>query len=72
LKKKIPKIERWVLAPHALSRMEELTQVITQPDSITPQGPKWILKKKLPARDDHSIAAVLLEKRRMNYESSSQ
>ena len=67
---KKPVIKNWVLSPHAVKRMEErkislaeLQTVLSQPDLIIPQGPKWIFAKRLPARRDNLIAAVLLQKK---------
>ena len=64
-----PKIERWVLAPHAARRIQEraigvddLALVLTDPDRVIPQGPKYIFSKVLPGRDDNALAAVVLER----------
>ena len=67
---KKPVIKNWVLSPHAVKRMEErkislaeLQTVLSQPDLIIPQGPKWIFAKRLLPRRDNLIAAVLLQKK---------
>lgn len=64
-----PKIKKWVLSPHAVSRMEErrvslaeIDALIHAPDLTVPQGPKWIFAKSLPHRSDNRVAAVLLER----------
>jgi len=65
-----PKVERWVLTPHAAIRMEErgispseLALVVEHPDLAIPQGPKWIFAKRLAGRRDNLVAAVLLERK---------
>jgi hypothetical protein len=70
---KAPKITKWVLTPHAVARMEErsillseLTEIISSPDFVVTQGPKWILAKKFNSRTDNLIAAVLLERQEKN------
>jgi len=69
---KKPVIKNWVLSPPppAVKRMEErkislaeLQTVLSQPDLIIPQGPKWIFAKRLLPRRDNLIAAVLLQKK---------
>jgi hypothetical protein len=64
-----PHIEKWVLSPHAATRMaerhisaDELSDVLHQPDWLSQQGPKWILAKRLKARSDNMVAAVVLQK----------
>lgn len=70
---KPPKVTRWVLSPHALTRLEErhvtaeeLSEVIENPDVKISQGPKWIFAKNFSRRNDNSIAAVLLERTEEN------
>ncbi|HLQ78512.1 MAG TPA: DUF4258 domain-containing protein [Terriglobia bacterium] len=67
--KGVPKITKWVLSPHAVSRMEErhislakISLLIADPDLRIAQGPKWIFAKALPDRSDNLVAAVLLER----------
>ena len=67
--KGVPKITKWVLTPHAVSRMEErhislaeISLLIADPDLTIAQGPKWIFAKALPDRSDNLVAAVLLER----------
>ncbi|MGZ3772580.1 MAG: DUF4258 domain-containing protein [Pseudobdellovibrionaceae bacterium] len=64
------KIKKWVLTPHAVERvlerkisMLELERLLTQPDEIIEQGPKFILSKKFSSRKDNNIAAVVIEKK---------
>ena len=64
-----PKIGKWVLSPHATTRMierhittTELDHILHLPDWVIPQGPKWILAKHFKAREDNLIAAVVLQK----------
>ncbi len=66
---KPPKINRWVLSSHALTRIEErhvtaaeLAKMIENPDITIEQGPKWIFAKHFSHRKDNCIAAVLLER----------
>ena len=68
-----PKIEKWVLSPHAVQRMverdisvAELEKVLTDPGLVLLQGPKFILAKEFPNRKDNLIAAVVLEKMEKN------
>jgi len=63
-------IKKWVLTPHAVERIIErrislidLEILINKPDQIINQGPKFILVKKFPGRNDNNIAAVVLEKK---------
>ncbi|MBI3534755.1 MAG: DUF4258 domain-containing protein [Deltaproteobacteria bacterium] len=63
-------IKKWLLLPHAVQRMEErrisleeVNQIISEPDSINFQGPKIILSKYFKIRNDNLIAAVLIEKK---------
>jgi hypothetical protein len=51
---KTPKIEFWVLSPHAMARMNErrvtlveLSEIIESPDFRIPQGSNGFLEKKL-------------------------
>lgn len=64
------KINRWVLTPHAVDKildrkisMQELEQLMLNPDQVIEQGPKYILVKKFLKRKDNNIAAVILEKK---------
>ena len=64
------KIKKWVLTPHAVERvlarkisMQELELLISSPDEVIPQGPKFLLVKKIPKRKDNNIAAVVIEKK---------
>lgn len=64
-----PKIEKWVLSPHAAFRMAErkiaaleIEEIIRNPDWALPQGPKWILAKHFKHRKDNFLAAVILQK----------
>lgn len=64
------KINKWVLTPHAVDKvldrkisMQELEQLILNPDKIIEQGPKFILVKKFLKRKDNNMAAVLIEKK---------
>lgn len=64
-----PKIDKWVLTPHAAQRMierkisvRELEEVFQAPDLIQNQGPKYILARSFTNRKDNLIAAVLIEK----------
>ncbi len=66
---KKPKIEKWVLTPHAVERMRErkitlaeLTETIEKPKYAIMQGPKWIFAKDLKGRKDNLIASVMLQK----------
>jgi len=68
-----PKIEKWVLSPHAVSRMverkittAEIEETIRKPDWALQQGPKWILAKHFPERSDNLLAAVVLQKEEAN------
>ncbi len=61
---------KWVLSAHAVLRMEErnlsieeVKRVVEHPDYKLPQGDKWIFAKKIGARRDNDIAAVVLEKK---------
>ena len=64
------KISNWVLTPHAASKIierkisiEELQALLTSPDQIIPQGPKFLLVSHFPHRTDNKLAAVVLEKK---------
>ena len=64
------KIDQWALTPHAAQRLlerditiEELSLVISNPEEIIEQGPKFILTKTFPQRKDNKVAAVILEKK---------
>lgn len=64
-----PKINRWVLTPHAVKRiferkisLEELADLIGYPEDVIAQGPKLILTRTFPRRRDNKIAAVVVEK----------
>ena len=64
------KITKWVLTPHAVERilsrkitMEEMDSLITNPDEIISQGPKYILSKRFSKRKDNNVAAVVIEKK---------
>jgi hypothetical protein len=63
-------IKKWVLTPHAVEKiverkisMTELKLLVTNPDQVIEQGPKFILVKRFPKRKDNNIAAVLIEKK---------
>ena len=43
-------------------KLEEIALLISTPDIVLPQGPKWILAKSFPDRRDNLVAAVLLER----------
>lgn len=67
------KIKHWVLTPHCAKRLEErhitiaeVEEVITSPDIVKTQGPKYILAKHLLARNDNLIACVVLQKKEHN------
>ena len=62
--KGVPKITKWVLSPHAVSRMEErhislaeISLLIADPDLTIAQGPKWIFAKAL--RQEKSLWVVV-------------
>lgn len=64
------KINKWVLTPHAVERvfdrkisMQELEQLLLNPDEIIEQGPKYLFVKKFQSRKDNNIAAVIIEKK---------
>jgi hypothetical protein len=68
-----PKIEKWVLTPHAVERMEErhitlaeVREILSDPEECMSQGPKWILAKSFRGRTDNLIAAVALERKDRN------
>lgn len=68
-----PNVRNWVLTPHAAQRaverevsVDEIEGVIREPDYAITQGPKWILAKSFPRRQDNKVAAVLLEKAEEN------
>ncbi len=63
-------IKKWFLSPHAAERMQErnisvaeLEKVLTLPDEVIKQGPKWIYVKMIKHRKDNLLAAVVLEKK---------
>ena len=63
------KIKKWVLTPHAVERvidrkisMQELEQLLLNPDETIAQGPKFLLAKKFQNRKDNNLAAVIIEK----------
>jgi Domain of unknown function (DUF4258) len=65
-----PKIEQWVLTPHAVEKILdrnisilELEQLLRYPDEVIEQGPKFIFVKSFAGRKDNSIAAVIIEKK---------
>ncbi|HXH29438.1 MAG TPA: DUF4258 domain-containing protein [Bacteriovoracaceae bacterium] len=67
---KKPKILRWFLSPHAAQRMlerhisvEELDLILSDPDQVTEQGPKYIFSKVIKSRKDNLLAAVVMEKK---------
>lgn len=67
---KKPKISKWFLSPHAAQRMlerhisvEELGLILSDPDQITEQGPKYIFSKEFKSRKDNLLAAVVMEKK---------
>lgn len=54
------KIKKWVLTPHAVQRildrdisMEELRQLMLNPDEVVVQGPKFLLSKRFQSRKDN-------------------
>lgn len=64
------KISKWVLTPHAAQRLferkisvVELEWLLTSPDEVIPQGPKYLLVGHFPKRSDNKLAAVVLEKK---------
>ena len=64
------KISKWALTPHAAQRLlerkisiDELQTLLTKPDEIIPQGPKYLLVAHFPKRSDNKLAAVVLEKK---------
>jgi hypothetical protein len=67
---KKPKILKWFLSPHAAQRMlerhitvEELNLILSDPDQIIEQGPKYIFSKEFKSRKDNLLAAVVMEKK---------
>lgn len=63
------KIKKWVLTPHAVERiiarkisMEELKQLMLNPDEVIEQGPKFLFSKRFQNRKDNNMAAVIIEK----------
>lgn len=70
MSKKVPKIKKWFLSPHAAQRMierdvtvEELELIFSEPDFVLDQGPKFIFSKHIISRKDNMLAAVILEKK---------
>jgi hypothetical protein len=70
---KKPKIENWVLTPHAVKRalergvsIDEIAIIVSDPDLVLSQGPKFILAKTMNQRSDNLLACVLLEKKKPN------
>ena len=68
-----PKIDKWVLSPHAALRMTErkvsaaeIEETIQRPDWVLEQGPKWILAKHFSHRKDNLLAAVVIQKEEAN------
>ncbi|MGE0633157.1 MAG: DUF4258 domain-containing protein [Pseudobdellovibrionaceae bacterium] len=64
------KISKWVLTPHAAERLaerkisiDELQRLLSSPDEVSPQGPKYLLIGHFPKRSDNKLAAVVLEKK---------
>ncbi|HLG19542.1 MAG TPA: DUF4258 domain-containing protein [Bdellovibrionota bacterium] len=64
------KLIKWVLSPHAATRMmerritvDEIRGIIETPDYRIPQGPKWIFGKRLKGRRGNDVAAVILERK---------
>ncbi len=64
------KINKWVLTPHAVEKildrkisMQELEQLMLNPDEIISQGPKYIFTKRFQKRKDNNMAAVIIEKK---------
>lgn len=64
------KIKNWALHSHALERilerkisLEEIKELLENPDNIIPQGSKFIFCKYFQKRNDNKIAAVILEKK---------
>lgn len=62
-------IKKWVLTPHAVERviarkisMEELKQLLLNPDEVIEQGPKFLFSKRFSSRKDNNIAAVIIKK----------
>jgi hypothetical protein len=65
-----PEIKNWVLTPHAAQRISErsisineVQEVLRNPDMVKEQGAKLILAKKLINRFDNMIACVVLEQK---------
>lgn len=63
-------IKNWVLTPHAATRvaeravtMDEIQEVLDNPDVIKEQGTKFILAKHLASRSDNMIACVVIERK---------
>jgi hypothetical protein len=64
------KIKKWVLTPHAVERvldrkisMQELEQLMLNPDEVIEQGPKYLFVKRFQHRKDNNVAAVIIEKK---------
>ena len=67
---KKPKISKWFLSPHAAKRMQdrsitvdELGLVLSDPDDVIEQGPKYIFSREFKLRKDNLLAAVVMEKK---------
>lgn len=66
----IPTIKKWALTPHAVERMaerevsiEEIEEILKNPDEVVKQGPKFIFAKNIKGRSDNMIATVIVEKK---------
>ena len=64
------KISKWALTPHAAQRLlerkisiDELQKLLTAPDEVIQQGPKYLLVAHFPKRSDNKLAAIVLEKK---------
>ncbi len=64
------KILKWFLSPHAVKRMQdrsitidELGLVLSDPDDVIAQGPKYIYSREFKNRKDNLLAAVVMEKK---------
>lgn len=63
-------VKNWVLTPHAAKRIsernvsiDEVQEILDDPDLIKEQGAKYILAKTLKDRDDNMVACVVLERK---------
>lgn len=65
-----PKIDFWVMTPHAMQRiterkisMQEMHEIILSPEEVIIQGPKLLLVKTIYGRDDNRLAVVTLNRK---------